>query len=32
MANTLNYATIFQQELDKKFVHDSVTAWMGRNA
>ena len=32
MANTLNYATIFQQELDKKFAHDSVTAWMGRNA
>lgn len=32
MANNLGYATIFQQELDKKFAQDSVTAWMARNA
>lgn len=31
MANQINYATIFQQELDKKFAPDAVTGWMEAN-
>lgn len=32
MANSIDYASIFQQELDKAFVPASVTGWMQRNA
>lgn len=32
MANTINYASVFQQELDKAFVHEACTSWMDANA
>ena len=32
MPNSIEYATIFQQELDKAFVPASTTGWMQRNA
>lgn len=32
MPNTINYAAVFQQELDKAFVHEACTAWMDENA
>ena len=32
MANTINYASVFQQELDKAFVHEACTSWMDENA
>lgn len=32
MANTIQYATIFQNELDKAAVHDMLTGWMDSNA
>ena len=28
MPNTIQYATIFQKELDKSFVRDALTGWM----
>lgn len=32
MANVIQYATIFQNELDKASVHDMLTGWMDSNA
>ena len=32
MANSIDYGTIFQQELDRAFAAESVTGWMQRNA
>jgi hypothetical protein len=32
MANVIQYATIFQNELDKAAVHDMLTGWMDANA
>lgn len=32
MANTIEYASVFQQELDKAFVHEACTSWMDDNA
>ena len=32
MPNSIDYATIFRQELDKAFVPASVTGWMQQNA
>lgn len=32
MANTISYATIFQQELDKAFEAGALTGWMDQNA
>ena len=32
MPNSIEYATIFQQELDKAFVPASATGWMQQNA
>lgn len=32
MPNAISYATVFQQELDKAFVHEACTAWMDENA
>lgn len=31
MPNTIQYATIFQQELDKAFVREALTGWMDAN-
>ena len=32
MANTISYAQILQNALDKQMVHESLTGWMDANA